>query len=317
MRKLLAILLTCSLILCAACALAEDDFNLASLYKNRDTDPSWVEANAWHVTFADGAVTHDAGDRLRQDGTVVTLQAAGDWVLSGSWEGQIVISVAAEENIHLILNGLTVTAARGPALREDLADKLILTLAPGTENAIVSKAEGLDGIDSALYTEDDLSVNGGGSLSVTSAGHGIYCRADLILASGTIRVVSGRDAVRGRNSVLLLDGTLDLQSGGDGLCATRENKSDKGWMVLAGGSVKVLAGNGDPESGSQKDIKAITELTVLGGTYDLTCADDGVRADQIRISGGHFTIDTGDEPIQATTTLHIENAVLDVTSHKD
>ncbi len=43
-----------------------------------------------------------------------------------------------------------------------------------------------DGVDGALFSRDDLTINGSGALSVSSpAGQGIVCKDDLVLTGGT------------------------------------------------------------------------------------------------------------------------------------
>ena len=118
-----------------------------------------------------------------------------------------------------------IVSPEGPAIYEQQADKLIITLAEGTENSLTDGSpvtDEDDTIGTALYAEDDLSINGQGTLTVNGTQkHGIQSKADLIIAGGAITVTAVTDGVRGRNSVLVLDGVLGITCGGDGITATR------------------------------------------------------------------------------------------------
>jgi hypothetical protein len=73
------------------------------------------------------------------------------------------------------------------------ADKVFLTLAEGSENHFIA-GESFDSyqgeaVDAAIYSKEDLTVNGPGALNVVSpAGHGIVSKDDLKITGGVITV---------------------------------------------------------------------------------------------------------------------------------
>ncbi len=330
-KKLLSLILVLSLLLgnhMIAAADAESAVNLSELYKTRDTDSTWSAASAQTI------------DLSSAEEKTITISTAGDYVLSGSLNGQIVVNAPTEAKVRLILNGVEIVSPEGPAIYEVQADKLIITLAEGTQNSLTDGTviqDGDDTIGAALYAEDDLSINGSGALSVNGTQkHGIQSKADLILAGGEIQVTAQMDGIRGRNSVLMLDGQIQVTAGGDGVTATRTDKEGKGWIVLAGGSLAVKTGEGAGEaraSGkeagwgrggwstsssagsdevSQKAVKAATDLTILEGSYDFNCADDGLHADSIVIEGGALSIRSGDDGVHADSELTISGGEIHV-----
>ena len=307
--------------------------DVSTLYKNKDVDDTWS---------ADDAQTIDLN--AWADGSVISVTEKGDYVLTGSLNGQIVVEAPEDAKVRLILNGVTITSPEGPAIYEKQADKLIITLAEGTENTLTDGAaitDEDDTIGAALYAEDDLSVNGSGSLTVNGTQkHGIQSKADLIIANGTITVSAVLDGIRGRNSVLVLDGEIRVTAGGDGIASTRTDADGKGRIVLAGGNVSIRTGDGagtvrasansmggwgrrddwgtmttasTDSTVSQKAVKAATDLTVLGGTYTFDCADDGLHGVNVTVSGGTFSIRSGDDALHADTDLTINAGTLDIT----
>ena len=315
-------------------AAAAETVDVTTFYKARDTEEAWSAKEARSI------------DLNTVENKTVRITEEGDYVLSGTLNGQVLIEAPEDAKVRLILNGVSIVSPEGPAIYEQQADKLIITLAEGTENSLTDGSpvtDEDDTIGAALYAEDDLSINGQGTLTVNGTQkHGIQSKADLIIAGGAITVTAVTDGVRGRNSVLVLDGTLGITCGGDGITATRTDAEGKGWIVLAGGTIRIQTGDGAGEvqasskgrggfggwggrddwgdfSGSadsavsQKAVKAATSLTVLGGSYTLDCADDGLHAESVTVEGGAFSIRSGDDAMHADQALTVSAGTIDIT----
>ena len=289
---------------------AQAELDVSELYKDRDVNMAW---DADEVTVI---------DLDKVSGDAVTLTEDGDYLLSGTLSGQIIVNAGKDAKIRLILNGVTITGKDGPAVWEKQGDKLIVTLVPGTENSLTAGSpvsDNSDMIGAALYAEDDLSINGEGSLTAVSAeSNGIQSKADLIVAGGRIQITSGKDGLRGRNSLLMLDGSVTVASMGDGFSSNRNSRLDKGWILIAGGTISIVTGGGAGRASassdvSRKGVKAETSLTVLDGTLSIDAEDDGLHAENIAIRGGTVTIATGDEGIQADSFLEITGGTIEVS----
>ena len=320
-------------------AMAEDTLDVTSLYKAKDVDDSWSE-DATVITLQDTTASV-SGSGAVVDGNTVTITQEGEYVLAGTLQGQIVIETADTEKVHLILNGVTMNGTSGPAIYEKCSDKLIVTLAESTVNTLTDSTsiqDGEDTIAAALYAEDDLSINGKGTLVIQgNAGNGIHSKADLVIADGDIQVTAANDGIKGRNSVLVLSGSITIHSEGDGLVSTRDDKEGKGYVVIAGGSLSITTGSGAGEvvqtassrmrrggwgmqtqtastvdTPSVKGIKAATTLTVCGGTLDINAEDDALHAVNVTVSGGSLTIRTGDDGIHGDTAVSILGGVIDI-----
>ena len=220
-------------------AAAAETVDVTTLYKARDAEAAWSEEEARSI------------DLNTVENKTVRITEEGDYVLSGTLNGQVLIEAPEDAKVRLILNGVSIVSPEGPAIYEQQADKLIITLAEGTENNLTDGSpvtDEDDTIGAALYAEDDLSINGQGTLTVNGTQkHGIQSKADLIIAGGAITITAVADGVRGRNSVLVLEGALGITCGGDGITATRTDAEGKGWIVLAGGTIQIRTGDGAGE----------------------------------------------------------------------
>ncbi|MEZ4610526.1 MAG: carbohydrate-binding domain-containing protein [Caldilineaceae bacterium] len=166
------------------------------------------------VTLSGDTVTVD-GSGVTVDGTVVTVEEPGVYRISGMLDnGQLAVDSDADGDVVLLLAGVDITNAAGAPINVRNADNTIITLVDGTENRLTDGAEYIfpdaetDEPDAALFSDDDLTINGGGTLIVTANyNHGIVGKDDLAIdltpGSGAIIVTAVNDGIKGRDSLLV------------------------------------------------------------------------------------------------------------------
>lgn len=233
-------------------------------------------------------------------GSTVTLSEAGTYVISGTLSsGQLVVDADKEAMVRIVLNGASVTNPTGPALYGVQAEKIILTLAPDTVNVLTdgsaySLAEGEDEPNAALFSKEDLSINGTGALTVTgNYAHGIVSKDDLVLADGTLHVTAVENGIRGRDSVSVKAGTITVLAGNDGIQANNDEDAAKGWIILDGGLITLTAGD--------DGIHAETDLVINDGTLCILDSVEGLEGKAITVSGGVIGLKAQDDGINATS----------------
>lgn len=239
--------------------------------EEEDLDASWDAATATIITLAGETATVD-GAGAAAAGTTVTINEAGTYVLSGTAaEGQIVVEAPDTALVRLVLNGVSLHNSTTAPIYCEEADKLLIILADGTENTL-SDGEAYDFADettdepnATIFSKQDLTINGNGSLTVTANyNNGIGTKDDLIIVSGSFQVTSANHGLRGRDSVTILDGDLTIDAGNDGIQANNDEDTEKGWVAL------------------------------YGGGYAITAAHDGIQAETyLIIDDGHYTITSG------------------------
>lgn len=183
------------------------------------TDPDGVvtatiEMDGDTVTVEGPGVEVD-GSRVTVDGSRVTIGLAGTYSLHGVLdEGQIVVDAGDEDKVVLLLNGGEITCAIGAPIVVLNADKTTITLASGTENTVTDGdgfvlEEGSDEPNAAIFSHDDLTINGGGALTVNARYHaGIVSKDDLKITAGTLTVSTLNDGIKGRDSLVIKDGVI-------------------------------------------------------------------------------------------------------------
>ena len=176
------------------------------------------------------------------DGYEITQ--AGAYHLTGELRGSLKIN-APEENVHLFLDGVSITAMTGPALYCEDGNKLIITLMPDSENTLSDSGKyPADGeVESCLYSRCDLTINGTGALSV----NGYY--KDAIRSRDTVKILGGdysikckRTAIHGTDGIVVTDGSFMISSEKFGLKSTKSNTEGRGNIVISGGELSIIAG---------------------------------------------------------------------------
>ncbi len=235
---------------------------------NADTNTAWSE-NDPIITCAGDSVATTAAEGLTIEGQQITITKGGTYVLQGTLNnGQLIVNLTDNtEKVHLICNGISVTSTSA-AIWVQQADKVILTLAEGTENSFTdgtdyaSDEENADTPNACIYSKDDLTINGEGDLTVNgNCNNGIHTTDDLRIVSGRITVNAVNHGLRGSDSVVIKGGELHINAEGDGIKSTTVDTEGKGFVDIEGGSVTVSA--------MQDGIDAAVALVVNGGTLDV------------------------------------------------
>lgn len=245
-------------------------------YAEADMDAEWDEGQATNVTF-NGNSAEVSGSGAAFTDRTLTISQAGTYVLAGSLsDGQILIDAGNDDIVRLVLNGVSLNNSSGPAIYAPQSEKVVLILADGTENTV---ADGADYAvtndenepDAAIFAQDDLSVTGSGTLTVTgNYAHGIRAQDILAVTGGTINITAVGDTLRGRDGVAVKDGSFTLNAGGDGVQSNNADDDTRGFVVIDGGSYSIQSAN--------DGIQAASSLTVTGGTMQITTGGGSANA---------------------------------------
>ena len=256
-----------------------------------DLDGDWDAAAAARITLTGGGGYVQGGGAYIRDGGVHIL-SAGRYVLSGELTGgSVIVDAGRDDRIWLLLDGVSLHCGDSAAIIVEQAKKVFLTLADGTENVISCGASYSEGavsakIDGAIYSRDDLTINGGGSLRVTAPyKHGIVCNDSLVIAGGAISITAAQDGVHANDSVKFANAALTVNAGDDGI--TVSNDDETASLYIESGTISIPS--------CYEGLEAV-DITIAGGVIDIRPTDDGINANGrggssvIRITGGDITI---------------------------
>ena len=210
-------------------ALQSDD----DMFTDRDKEIGYDENTAIAIALNDNSTVCDS-QQVNISGNVVTITSGGTYLLSGSLtDGRIVVDAANTDKLQLILDGVDINCDTSAAIYIKQADKVFITLADGSQNTLTNQQDFVaiddNNIDAVIFSKDDLTLNGTGTLTIRAAyGHGIVSKDDLVITSGTYIVTAASHALSGKDSVRVADGTFTLTAGKDGIHAENADDSSLG-----------------------------------------------------------------------------------------
>ena len=267
----------------------------ADAFSDRDLSGTWDAASAVLIALNGDAIACNSG-AVTVSGALATITAAGTYRVTGTLEnGSLIVDAGKEDKVQIVLDNASITSGTFAALYVKQADKVFLTLADGTVNTLSNGGafETIDenNVDGAVFSKDDLTLNGGGKLVVNSpAKHGVVSKDELTITGGTYEVTAASHALSAKDEIAVAGGTFTLKAGKDGLHAENGEDSAKGNIYLAGGTLAISA--------SDDGVTASGVLQVDGGALDVTAAE-GLEANYIRVNDGTIRVQAADDGINA------------------
>ncbi|MCR4925759.1 MAG: carbohydrate-binding domain-containing protein [Clostridiales bacterium] len=262
----------------------EDDLNTS------ETNAEKITLNSTSISSSSSAVT--------VSGSTATITKGGTYVISGTLtDGQIIVNSTDENVVHIIFDNASINCSTSSPISVEQAKKVVITLKDSTENTITdSRAAATDTDDTdddtpsaAIYSCDDLTINGNGTLTVNgNYKNGIQTKDELKLVSGNVNVTAVNDAIKGKDFVAVKDGVYTLTStSGDAIQSTNSNTEGEtvGFVLIDGGTFKITA--------AADGIKAESVVAISSGNFEITAGEDGIQGTtDVSITGGDFSITT-------------------------
>ncbi len=318
--------------------------NTGEFFDSRDLDETWDDSSSIQIAFSgDSAeITGQGGAAALRDG-ILTISKAGTYVLSGELSGSVVVEAGKDDFVHLVLKGVSIACESSAPLNIRQADQVTITLAEGTENTVTagtnyqSAAPDADEPPAALFSKDDLALNGSGSLTIqANHNNGIQSKDDLRISGGNYHVTAVKNGIVGKDSLVISGGSFDVNAQNDGLKSTNSTDEGRGYIHLSGGIYRVV---------SESDgFQAETDFTITGGEFEIvtaggsanssssgkgmwgqtteSTADEvsakGIKAGQsLTISGGTFNLDTSDDSIHSNGSIEVTGGSFRLASGDD
>lgn len=315
-------------------------------YEDEDYVTDYEANDATTIRLNDGDVDVKGDGAVFQDG-IVQIKAGGVYVIEGSWsDGQIRVDAEDDSTVRLILNGVDITSETSAPVYIQNAEKTIITLVDGTTNYL-SDAETYTYDDeeneepsAALFSKDDLVINGTGNLTIrANFNDALTGKDELRIVSGAFDIESVDDGIIGRDLLAINQANMTIEAGGDALKTTNDKDASLGQVVIESGTYALTAGS--------DGIQAVTDLTITDGTYQIvsgggspdtietfeerpnqptattTATEDetsmkGLKAGgAVTVTGGEFGIDASDDAIHSNATVIIEAGTFQLTTGDD
>lgn len=279
---------------------------------DKDKQSNYTESEAINITFSNDGVECD-NNSVGISGGIATITEKGTYVISGKTDnGQLVVNVAKEEDVHIILKGVDITCKNSAPIYIYSADKAIITLFEGTDN-VLSDTSGFKYTDATakepnatLFCKDSLTINGSGSLKINGKfNNGIQTKDHLKILGGNITVNCANDAIKGKDSVTIAGGNLELVASGDGITSSNSDVENTGYVnILAGNITMDVTGKG---------INAETLVYIQGGNCNIDSIDDSINCNnEFKMDAGTLILKTKDDAIRANNSILVNGGDINI-----
>ena len=326
-------------------------FEIDPDYTADELDYDYDEAEVVAITLSGDNISCKSSD-VNIDGSTITIQKAGTYLLSGTLTaGNIIVDSDDKENVRLIFNGVEISNSTTTPLYIKNAEKTIVTLVDGTENTLsdgenyILDDENNNEPNGTIFSKDDLVINGLGSLTINANyNHGIQSKNLLKIISGNIDIISNGDSIIGKDGVIVKEAVINIESQEDGIKATKVEEN-KGYIYLYNPEITIKAkkdgiqavtclyvkdGKYNIETGetnensqsnsdtstdySRKGMKAGVDITIENGEYTIDSEDDGIHSNNsITVNAGTVNMASKDDGVHADTELTINNGDIKVS----
>ncbi len=236
----------------------------ADMFTDRDSRTEYDTASAITIALSGSTATASDSSVIIADG-VITITGDGVYLLSGTLsEGMVIVDAPDTAKLQLVLNGASITSNTSAPIYIKNADKVFVTLVGANTLCSGDSFTAIDdsNIDGAVFSKEDLTFNGEGSLTISSpVGHGIVCKDDLVFTGGSYTITSASHGIQANDSVRIQNTTLSINAGKDGIHAENTEDTSKGFIYIHSGDLNI---------DSQGDgISAGTDMQITGGTVNI------------------------------------------------
>ena len=248
-----------------------EEQNDEDMFTDRDYEEDYQEEDCVSVTLSGTSASSSSDSVEISDGTI-TITEEGTYRISGTLsDGMIIVNATDTAKVWLIFDGVEINSETSAPLYILEGDKVFLTLAEDSENTLSNSGTytAIDdsNIDSVIYSKQDLTLNGTGSLTISSpGGHGIVSNDDLAITGGTCNITAASHGLKANDSIRITgDSQLTVTVGKDGIHAENDEDTSLGFVYISDGTIAVEAEGDGISAGSYMQISAGTFQIQAGG----------------------------------------------------
>jgi len=258
------------------------------------------------IISLDGNSASTDSDQVLVDENSIEITGIGSYKLVGDYNGQIRVNTEEEGQVQLILAGVNLINNSDAPIYIQQADEAMITVLQDTNNRIEdtsvyleeeSEDLGIERTNGAIYSKEDLVINGTGELSITTNDKtAILSKDDLIIYDVTLNIDTARNGLKGNDLVYISGAILDIQA---------EKKGIQSDILVDINSATILVDSIDDSLHSNDTV------IIRSGNIVLTTEDDGIHADNlIQIDGGIITVENSYEGLEAKDIIINDGEVI-------
>ena len=273
----------------------------------------YTASGATKFVFTDRGITVTEGNctGYKIDGTELTINGAGTYIVSGSCSDGSIKVKKGTTGVTLVLNGLALTSAATAPIACNKSTEVNIVAASGTTNTLTDSAknnddnypDNADAENAVLKCKDgsQVTISGSGALILNAKGkNGIKSGATTDeegTASLTIRNVNlainapVNDAINAEQTLNIESGTITISAEDDAIHS--DYILNIGASGTAGPTIKITS--------CYEGLEAAA-LNIYSGNLSITATDDCLNAANSDLTGYSFSMNISGSTISAYTS---------------
>lgn len=242
--------------------------------------------NNSNINTSEETETYNNETNIEED----IITSGGTYTIEGE-SNPVVINT--DEDVKLVLNGVTITNNSGPAIYVENAKSVSIEI--NGDNTITSKTT--EELDGAIYSTEDLIINGNGKLNINSNYGGIVSDNTLVIESGTYILNTDADGIHADAKVEINEGTFTINAE-EGIEAT--------YVQIDGGDITIKATDDGINASAKSDLYTPT-IEINGGSITIDMAEGDTDAID---SNGNIIVNGGTINITAQSVFDFDGNAL-------
>ena len=266
--------------------------NNTNYFSDKDYNTQYDETTATKINLL-GETVSVSGDGVLTTESIVTISKAGTYIISGESNGiQLKVDAEKEADIHIILNGVTMTNSNAP-INIQKANAVTITLEDGTTNTLADSNENSDEkANAVLFSKIDLIINGNGTLNIDAQkNNGIKANDTLHITGGTYHITANGNAFNVNDELNITHTNMSIDAKDDAVKVDNDDNLSVGNMFLSDNTITIKAGD--------DGIHASGNLVIESGTYVIENSTEGIEGRTITIQGGDIKVYASDDGVNA------------------
>ncbi len=250
-------------------------------------DSTDTESTPDTSTDEDGNTVYSVPDGSNGELQVAIKKKGGSYVFTGSGNGSIAVKKEATKDSIVYLNGL------------DLTSSITATLSVKKDSTVSCTIYVVDGTENTLtdnaYNNDETYTD---NLAAENAVMKFKESSNVtITGGGTLNINSyGKNGIKLSGTASQLEITGDVTLNITTAVADGINSESEYGVTISGGTFNITA--------ADDGINADYDIVISAGMFDITSSDDAIHSSgNMTITGGEFTISAGDDALHADYIL--------------
>lgn len=295
-----------------------------NMFTERDLSGNYDKSTAIKINLKDNASSCDS-DSVNINNNTITITNENIYYVTGSLSnGQLIVD-ADNAKVQIVLDNTEISNDSSAAIYVKKAKKVFITLADGTKSVISNNGEFVntddEKIDGAIYSKDDLVINGTGTVDINSNyGHSIVCNDVLKITNGTLNLSAAKKAIKANDGVRIANAEFNIEAEKHGIHCDEDvyirsgniniNKSSEGiegkTITIDGGDIVI---NSDDDGLNATSSKSSSSDSSSNNTDNNNTFDYDENA-QIYINGGNITINANGDGIDSNGDLTVSGGTV-------